>query len=173
SKLAPRTKLTIKHTTRTARALVKDLHYRLDAPTRAAIGELRRTIDTGAATAAWEAALTTPGWTGPPVWVHSDLMPGNLLLVRGRLGAVIDFGTAGVGDPACDLIVAWNLLPAGVRHDFRSALRVDDATWARGRGRALSIALIALPYYRDTNPVFAANARHVIHEVLADHGNAA
>lgn len=99
-------------------------------------------------------------------------MPGNLLLVRGRLGAVIDFGTAGVGDPACDLIVAWNLLPAGVRDDFRAALRVDDATWARGRGRALSIALIALPYYRDTNPVFAANARHVIHEVLADHENA-
>ncbi|MGJ6965274.1 aminoglycoside phosphotransferase family protein [Streptosporangium sp. G11] len=144
----------------------------LDAPTRTAIGELRGTIDTGAATAAWEAALETPGWAGPPVWIHSDLMPGNLLLVRGRLGAVIDFGSAGVGDPACDLIVAWNLLPAEVRDDFRTALRVDDATWARGRGRALSIALIALPYYRDTNPVFAANARHTIREVLTDHENA-
>ncbi|MEU4537531.1 aminoglycoside phosphotransferase family protein [Streptosporangium sp. NPDC023825] len=146
---------------------------RLDAPTRVALGELRGMIDTDAATAAWEAALRTPEWQGPPVWVHSDLMPGNLLLVRGRLGAVIDFGTAGVGDPACDLIVAWNLLPAEVRDDFRTALQVDDATWARGRGRALSIALIALPYYRDTNPVFAANARHVIHEVLADHENVA
>ncbi|WP_329427102.1 aminoglycoside phosphotransferase family protein [Streptosporangium sp. NBC_01495] len=144
----------------------------LDAPTRTAIEDLRGMIDTDAATAAWEVALETPGWAGPPVWIHSDLMPGNLLLVRGRLGAVIDFGTAGVGDPACDLIVAWNLLPAGVRDDFRAALRVDDATWARGRGRALSIALIALPYYRDTNPVFAANARHVIHEVLTDHENA-
>ncbi|GAA4182835.1 aminoglycoside phosphotransferase family protein [Streptosporangium oxazolinicum] len=144
----------------------------LDAPTRIAIDDLRGMIDTDAATSAWEAALEAPGWAGPPVWIHSDLMPGNLLLVRGRLGAVIDFGTAGVGDPACDLIVAWNLLPAGVRDDFREALRVDDATWARGRGRALSIALIALPYYRDTNPVFAANARHVIHEVLADHENA-
>ncbi|MFJ2033292.1 aminoglycoside phosphotransferase family protein [Streptosporangium sp. NPDC087985] len=144
----------------------------LDAPTRTAIDDLRGMVDTDAATAAWEAALETPGWAGPPVWIHSDLMPGNLLVVQGRLSAVIDFGTMGVGDPACDLIVAWNLLPAGVRNDFRTALQVDDATWARGRGRALSIALIALPYYKDTNPVFAANARHVIHEVLADHENA-
>ncbi|WP_433242675.1 aminoglycoside phosphotransferase family protein [Streptosporangium sp. CA-135522] len=144
----------------------------LDAPTRAAIDELRGTVDTDAATAAWETALKAPEWAGPPVWIHSDLMPGNLLVVQGRLSGVIDFGTAGVGDPACDLIVAWNLLPAGVRDDFRTALQVDDATWARGRGRALSIALIALPYYKDTNPVFAANARHVIHEVLADHENA-
>ncbi|GAA4231663.1 aminoglycoside phosphotransferase (APT) family kinase protein [Streptosporangium album] len=145
----------------------------LDAPTRAAIDELRGVVDTDAAAAAWETALKAPGWAGPPVWIHSDLMPGNLLVVQGRLSAVIDFGTVGVGDPACDLIVAWNLLPAGVRNDFRTVLQIDDATWARGRGRALSIALIALPYYKDTNPVFAANARHVIHEVLADHENAA
>ncbi|MET8011329.1 aminoglycoside phosphotransferase family protein [Streptomyces sp. NPDC005271] len=139
-----------------------------DRETRAAIGALRGTIDTEAATAAWDAALAAPAWAGPPVWVHADLMPGNLLIAGGRLSAVIDFATAGVGDPACDLIPAWNLLPAGVRNDFRDALGVDDATWARGRGRALSMALIQLPYYRDTNPVLAANARHVIHEVLAD-----
>jgi aminoglycoside phosphotransferase (APT) family kinase protein len=139
-----------------------------DSPTRAAIDELHGTVDSEAAAAAWDAALRTPGWPGPPVWVHSDLMPGNLLISRGRLSAVIDFGTAGVGDPACDLIVAWNLLPAGVRNVFRAALDVDDATWARGRGWALSMALIQLPYYQDTNPVIAANARHVINEVLAD-----
>jgi aminoglycoside phosphotransferase (APT) family kinase protein len=82
---------------------------------------------------------------------------------------VIDFSSMGLGDPACDLPVAWNLLPEGVRDLFRATLQVDDATWARGRGWALSIALIQLPYYRDTNPVLAASARHVIREVLADH----
>ncbi|MFD9887268.1 aminoglycoside phosphotransferase family protein [Streptomyces alboflavus] len=126
-------------------------------------------IDLDAATSAWEAALRTPEWDAPPVWVHSDLMPGNLLVRDGRLQAVIDFGTAGVGDPACDLIVAWNLLPADARETFRAATGADDATWARGRGRALSMALIQLPYYAVTNPALAANARHVIHEVLADH----
>ncbi|OPF84769.1 phosphotransferase [Streptomyces antioxidans] len=142
----------------------------VDEETRTAIGLLRGTpdtVDTDAATAAWEEALAAPGWDGPPVWVHSDLMPGNLLVADGRLSAVIDFGTAGVGDPSCDLIPAWNLLPASVRGDFRAALGVDDATWARGRGWALSMALIQLPYYRETNPAMAANARHVIHEVLS------
>lgn len=130
-------------------------------------------IDVQAATAAWEATLRTPDWDAPPVWVHSDLMPGNLLVREGRLHAVIDFGTAGVGDPACDLIVAWNLLPADARETFRAATGADDATWARGRGRALSMALIQLPYYAVTNPALAANARHVIQEVLADHARGA
>jgi len=91
------------------------------------------------------------------------------LSVDGRLSAVIDFGGLGVGDPVCDLIVAWNLLPTEARNVFRAALRVDDATWERGRGWALSIALIQLPYYHSTNPVLAASGRHTIDEVLADH----
>ena len=125
-------------------------------------------IDTDAATAAWEEALQTPPWSGAPVWLHGDLLAGNLLFQNGRLTGVIDWGCAGVGDPACDLIVAWNLLPPGARDVFRVRLAVDDATWARGRGWALSIALIALPYYTDTNPTLAATARHLIREVLAD-----
>ncbi len=140
-----------------------------DASTRTAIEALRGMVDTDAATAAWDAALQTPEWPGPPVWLHGDLAPGNLLLVHGRLSAVIDFGGLGVGDPACDLTVAWSLLPADSRNVFRAALRVDNATWARARGWALSVAVIQLPYYQDTNPVLAASARHVIHEVLADH----
>jgi aminoglycoside phosphotransferase (APT) family kinase protein len=92
-----------------------------------------------------------------------------LLVVRGRLSAVIDFGCLGVGDPACDLQVAWNFLSAGSRRIFRAALQVDDATWARGRGWALSVGLIALPYYRTTNPVLARVAQRAIEEVLADH----
>ncbi len=140
-----------------------------DAETRAAISSLRGTLDTDAATAAWEAALGTPAWDGPPVWIHGDLQSGNLLAVRGRLGAVIDFGCLGVGDPACDLMVAWNLLPAETRVVFRAALPVDDATWTRGRGWALSVGLIALPYYRSTNQTLARISRRAIDEALAEH----
>jgi aminoglycoside phosphotransferase (APT) family kinase protein len=142
----------------------------LDAETRAAIKELRgipqEDVDCDAVTAVWEEALRAPGWDGPPVWLHADLMPGNLLVDGGRLVSVIDFGCAGVGDPACDLFPAWNLLPAEARGVFREALAVDEATWIRGRGRTLSQALIALPYYRTTNPAMAGNARHVIRAVL-------
>jgi aminoglycoside phosphotransferase (APT) family kinase protein len=142
----------------------------LDASTRAAMEELRglpqEGVDCDAAAAVWEETLRAPGWDGPPVWLHADLMPGNLLVDGGRLTSVIDFGCMGVGDPACDLFPAWNLLPADAREVFREALGVDDATWNRGRGRTLSQALIALPYYRGTNPAMAHNARHVIRTVL-------
>ncbi|WP_079047027.1 aminoglycoside phosphotransferase family protein [Streptomyces changanensis] len=144
----------------------------LDAESRAAIEELRRTpgegVDCDAATAVWEEALRAPAWDGPPVWLHGDLMPGNLLVHRGRLSAVIDFGCAGTGDPACDLFPAWNLLPPDAREVFRAQLGVDDATWVRGRGRTLAQALVALPYYRTTNPAMARNARHVIRAVLGE-----
>ena len=140
-----------------------------DPSTRAAIEDLRRTdepFDAGAITAAWEEALAAPPWPGPPCWTHSDLMPSNLLLTGNRLSAVIDFGTVGMGEPATDLIPAWNLLPAPARETFREAADIDDASWTRGRGWALSMAVIQLPYYRTTNPVISANARHVIREIL-------
>lgn len=140
-----------------------------DPPTRAAIASLDGTLDTYAVTAAWEAALQAPAWPGPGVWIHGDLHAGNLLAQRGRLSAVIDFGGLGVGDPACDVMVAWTLLTAETRDEFRAALPVDDATWARGRGWALSVALIILPYYENTNPMLCGIARHAIGEVLADH----
>ncbi|GAA2434836.1 aminoglycoside phosphotransferase family protein [Streptomyces mauvecolor] len=142
----------------------------LDTETRAAIQRLRAVpeegIDCDAVTAVWEDALRAPDWDGPPVWLHADLMPGNLLVDAGRLTAVIDFGCLGMGDPACDLFPAWNLLPADARDVFRAAVDVDDATWNRGRARTLSQALIALPYYRTTNPAMAHNARYVIREVM-------
>ncbi len=141
-----------------------------DDPTRDAIGRLDGMIDTAAVTAVWEQARRLPERTGRPVWFHGDLSPGNVLLSGGRLTGVIDFACAGAGDPTVDLIVAWNLLPARSRPLFRAALDVDDDTWLRGRGWALSISLIQLPYYRDTNPALAANSRHVIREVLADAG---
>lgn len=140
-----------------------------DASVRSAIAELSGMLDTAAVTEAWKAALQVPEWHGLPVWTHGDLLPGNLLVHEDRISAVIDFSILGVGDPACDMIVAWSLLSTHSREAFRAALEVDDATWARGRGWALSIGLIALPYYQSTNPVFAATARYMIDEVLADY----
>ena len=142
---------------------------RRDAATREAIVQLNGVVDTRAVTAAWEASVRAPTWQRPGVWIHGDLLSGNVLVDgRGRLSAMIDFGCMVVGDPACDVMAAWTLFEAEGREAFRSAIGVDDATWARGRGWALSFALIALPYYMHTNPVFVRDARHVIREVLAD-----
>jgi aminoglycoside phosphotransferase (APT) family kinase protein len=143
-----------------------------DTATRTAISTLRGTLDAVAATSAWDAALQASAWNDAPVWIHGDLQSGNLLAQYGRLSAVIDFGCLGVGDPACDLMVAWNLLSAESRDVFRNALQVDDATWARGRGWALSVGLIALPYYQATNPVLTRASRYAIDEVLAAHTQA-
>lgn len=144
-----------------------------DEATRRAVAELDGMVDTGAVTAAWDAALRAPGRDGPPAWLHGDLQSGNLLARHGRLHAVIDFGLLAVGDPACDAMAAWTMFAADARAAFRAALAVDDATWARGRGWALSFAVIALPYYVHTNPVLAGIARHTIAEVLADHRHGA
>jgi aminoglycoside phosphotransferase (APT) family kinase protein len=144
-----------------------------DQPTREAITALRNTLDAGAVTAAWDAALKAPAWHGSAVWLHGDLLPTNLLVTRGRLSAVIDFGCLGVGDPACDVMVAWTLLSAATRGVFRAALLVDEVTWARARGWALSFGLIALPYYQVSNPVLAGIARRAIDEAVADHQRAA
>jgi aminoglycoside phosphotransferase (APT) family kinase protein len=139
-----------------------------DAEVRRAIAALRRAFDPRELTAAWDDALRAPVWKGPPVWFHGDLHTTNLLARDGRLTAVIDFGCLGVGDPACDAMPAWIHLSAATRDTFRAALAVDDATWARGRGWALSVGLIALPYYETTNPVFAGIARHAVEQAVAD-----
>jgi aminoglycoside phosphotransferase (APT) family kinase protein len=139
-----------------------------DDGVRSAIAALAGELDVAAVTAAWDAALETPEWDRPPVWVHGDFCDGNLLAGGGRFSGVIDWGGLAVADPACDLIAAWSLLTADARDVFRAQLGVDDATWARGRGWALSVALIAIPYYRTTNPARVAYSWHRIGEVLAD-----
>ncbi|HXY73046.1 MAG TPA: aminoglycoside phosphotransferase family protein [Actinomycetota bacterium] len=145
-----------------------------DAETREGIGALDGWPglegDASALVAAWEAALCAQPWDGPPVWLHGDLHGENLLARDRVLAAVIDFGCMGVGDPACDLMPAWLYLSAGTREAFRAELSVDEPTWARGRGWALSLAVIALPYYVRTNPGLADVARHGIHEILSDRG---
>jgi aminoglycoside phosphotransferase (APT) family kinase protein len=143
-----------------------------DGFTRNAITSCGSLIDTDAVIAAWDKDLHAPAWDQPPVWIHGDLLPGNLLVKHGRLSAVIDFGGLGVGDPAVDMLGAWAALSGETRDLFRSELAVDDATWARGRGWALSIALVQLPYYQHTNPVLAGISRYLISEVLADHAAA-
>ncbi|WP_200961687.1 phosphotransferase [Paenibacillus sp. Soil724D2] len=140
-----------------------------DNVVRKAIAELQDMIDQDTATLAWEAALKAPEWDGPAVWIHGDIHAGNLLIEQGRISTVIDFGCMGLGDPAWDMLFAWSILNAETRVIFRRELRPDDATWARGRGYALSMGLIALPYYQDTNPVFAGVARRIIDEVLTDY----
>jgi aminoglycoside phosphotransferase (APT) family kinase protein len=140
-----------------------------DDSTRKAIAALRISFDADAVTAAWEHALSAPDWDRAPVWIHGDLDLRNLLVTNGRLNAVIDFGCLGVGDPACDVMVAWKVLSAETRDVFRGALSVDDATWARARGWALSQALGAISYYTlDTNPVLVHQGRHWLAEVLAE-----
>jgi aminoglycoside phosphotransferase (APT) family kinase protein len=138
-----------------------------DAAVRKAIASLGDEVDVGGVTAVWEAALRASVWQRPPVWLHGDLDSRNLLIVEGRLSAVIDFGCLGVGDPACDVMVAWKVLSATARDSFRAALSIDEATWARGRGWALSQALGALSYYTlETNPVLVREARRWMSEVL-------
>jgi aminoglycoside phosphotransferase (APT) family kinase protein len=117
--------------------------------------------------AVWEDALAAPHSTAR-TWIHGDLSPGNLLLSRGELVGVLDFSAMGLGDPASDLRVAWNLLPASARPTFRHRVVADDATWARARGWVLLQALAQLPYYTSRNPPLAANARHVIAELVVE-----
>jgi aminoglycoside phosphotransferase (APT) family kinase protein len=138
----------------------------LDAGVRDSLTQLDGEIDLAATTAAWEQALATPTHPGPRVWLHGDLLPGNLLTRDGRLSAVIDFGLLGVGDPAADLIVAWSVLDAATRPAFRAALGVDDTTWERGRGWAIRNAVGALAFYRHTNPTLTAISRRMLAEAL-------
>jgi aminoglycoside phosphotransferase (APT) family kinase protein len=140
----------------------------LDKPVRRSIAQLGDRIDGDAALRSWEESLDAPPWDGEEVWVHGDLLPGNLLVVDGRLSAVIDFGGLNVGDPACDLQPAWNVFAGDSRTRYRAELHVDDASWVRGRGWALFQAAVALPYYWDTNPGMIRQASHALAQVLAD-----
>jgi aminoglycoside phosphotransferase (APT) family kinase protein len=136
---------------------------------RSAVTSLGSTIDGEAVTAAWKAALSASDWDRAPVWIHGDLDSRNLLAREGRLTAVIDFGCLGVGDPACDVMVAWKILSARSRDLFLTALSIDEATRARARGWVLSQALIALAYYTvETNPQLVREAQRWMAEVLAD-----
>jgi aminoglycoside phosphotransferase (APT) family kinase protein len=142
---------------------------RRDASVRASIGALAGEIDVASVTSLWEEALRAPDWDRPPVWIHGDLDSRNLLAVEGRLSAAVDWGSFGVGDPACDLMVAWKVLVAESRKVFRDALSIDDATWTRARGWAVSQAVVALSYYTlETNAVLVREAQRWLAELRAE-----
>jgi aminoglycoside phosphotransferase (APT) family kinase protein len=140
----------------------------LDEQVGQSIAQLGDRIDGEATLLSWEESLNAAAWDGEEVWVHGDLLPGNLLVVDGRLSAVIDFGDLNVGDPACDLQPAWNVFGGDSRMQYRAELQVDDASWLRGRGWALYQAVSALPYYWYTNPGMIRQASHALAQVLAD-----
>jgi aminoglycoside phosphotransferase (APT) family kinase protein len=140
-------------------------HY--DDGTRQAIATLGDAVDGRAATVRWDTALSTT-WPHPPRWFHGDVAVGNLLVRDGRLAGVLDFGTCGVGDPACDLVIAWTLFDAPSRTAFRDALDLDDDTWDRARGWALWKALIVRAGLTETNAAEARDPDAVIRAVLAD-----
>jgi aminoglycoside phosphotransferase (APT) family kinase protein len=139
-----------------------------DGETQRALNALEGILDTQTAAAVWQSALQS-AWHGPDVWLHGDVAPGNLLVQNGQLCAVIDFGCSAVGDPACDLVIAWTLFHGESRRAFRASLPLDAAAWARARGWALWKALILLAGHADTTALEAAKSRQVAEEVLQEH----
>jgi len=138
-----------------------------DAETRGAITVLEDDIDAARARRTWESALEGK-WSIAPVWVHGDISQGNLLLVNGRLSAVLDFGLIAIGDPACDLSIAWTLFRGESRCLFRQMLAVDEQTWARGRAWTLWKALIVAAKLAQTNAAEMQEPLQVIRNVLAE-----
>lgn len=130
-----------------------------DDETRQAIATHGYDIDAEAMTAVWNKALAST-LDRPPVWVHGDIAIGNLLVDKGQLCAVIDFGQLGVGDPACDLAIAWTFFKGKSREAFHAALPLDNATWERARGWVLWKTLCT--------PVPGTNCQETINQVLAD-----
>ena len=136
---------------------------------------LRHLVDADAALAAWDRALEAPTFGGAlrdRVWLHGDLLPPNVLVRDGHLEAVLDFGSVGIGDPAADTIAAWTMFTRAGRTAYREALDVDDATWERARGYALTQAALIVPYYERTNRAFSDMARRTI-AMVVDSGSVA
>lgn len=143
-----------------------------DGETRRSIDRLADEIDVPLITGIWERALAS-AWDRRPVWVHGDIAEGNLLVRDGRLSAVIDFGSSGTGDPACDLVIAWTLFDAPARRAFRKRVALDAQTWERARGWCLWKALITVAGEPGTNPLVVDQHRGWIERIVSDHLEAA
>ncbi|HYB48474.1 MAG TPA: phosphotransferase [Streptosporangiaceae bacterium] len=132
-------------------------------------------LDRDAVLRVWDAVLAAPGYGGPPVWLHGDLHPANVLVNDGQVSGVIDFGDITAGDPASDLSVAWMLLPLGCHDSFWSAYQaaggagglVGGALRTRATGWALNLAIVFLAHSED-NPVLLGVGRRTLSTVLED-----
>jgi len=140
----------------------------LDESTEKAIAACKGDVDVEKARGIWRVLLGTEPWNGKPVWIHADLLKPNLLVHGGRLSAVIDFGSAGVGDPAFDITPAWTVLTSETRERFKNMLCVDDCTWLRAKAYALHQAALIIPYYRKSNPAFVDQAKCTMDSILED-----
>jgi len=136
-----------------------------DAETRQAIAALKNDIKAERATELWDEALATK-WEQAPVWVHGDISPGNLLVRDGKLCAVIDFGGLAVGDPACDLAIAWTFLNGESREVFQKALSLDENTWLRGKAWTLWKALITAAGSSNSQNYKSVICRNIIEDLL-------
>ena len=134
---------------------------------RQCLTSLKTDIDVTMVATLWEKLSHLPDWHHDPVWVHGDLLPGNIIVKNNSLHAVIDWSDVGMGDPACDCTIAWSLFNASIRNIFKTGLNnISDIDWERGRGRALAIALIIMPYYKQSNPVLYETGKRIVEQVL-------
>jgi aminoglycoside phosphotransferase (APT) family kinase protein len=140
-----------------------------DSAVRWGLDQVDGLIDVDLAQQVWQLALDAGDWPNDPVWVHGDLLPGNLLVRQDRLCGVIDWSGAGIGDPACDAMVAW-ALPSDARRIFRDAVGFDDATWARARGWVVEQTILYIPYYERTLPLAVEQAKQRLQAALEDDG---
>ncbi len=141
-----------------------------DAETQEALIKLQGKINTSIAKKIWNSAIASE-WNKPPVWMHGDIAPTNLLMKEGKLTAVIDFGGLGIGDPACDYAIAWTFFDNESRHTFHTTFGIDNETWNRARAWALWKALITHAQLPGTNSAEKENARQVIDAIVADYNN--
>lgn len=136
-----------------------------------ALTVLEGVIDTTTAQKLWETACRT-SWNRPPVWFHGDISAGNLLIHNGALCAIIDFGCSGIGDPACDMAIAWTFFSGKNREAFRNAMGIDEGTWTRGRAWALWKALIMMANLIHSDSIKTEIYRSIINEILTDYQSA-
>jgi aminoglycoside phosphotransferase (APT) family kinase protein len=140
----------------------------LNTVTQEALNNSKAEIDYKKAVKIWETLLNTPAWDKKPVWIHADLLKSNILTKNNHIAAIIDFGSAGIGDPAFDFIAAWTLFDRKNRQLFRKLLNIDDIVWRRACAYALHQAAIGIPYYRKSNPEFVRQSIWTIEEIIMD-----
>lgn len=136
-----------------------------DKGAREQIAKLAGIIDSDKALDLWEKACATK-WDQPPVWIHGDFSIENMLMENATLSAVIDFGGTAVGDPACDLVIAWTYLSGKARDIFINGMDLDDNTWLRARAWTLWKATFELCQIEDKASPEAHKQKRIIGEVM-------